>query len=281
MRFPPPEVIASWPAPNYAHPVNRGPILLIVELITLALMYGWNIRVWNLTLFQTIQGRQVSIAGQTLFTDIFFANCSIPNSPASEYWNLFAEPRTCEAEGLPLMRQTCVTVLNDLLVYILPMPTRYQLNLPRWNRVDLMVVFDLGSIINLHTSPFDTIWTHHVVYNAYDVTLEGFYLWIWTAVEVNLGVICGCIPALRPLCFHWDGQTSAYSSGTIVTIGSARQRGANRPIYDKWNTQMISPELKTRPSHRSPYYSQRGCPISCSDGNNYIINPIMAIPVRP
>lgn len=80
-------------------------------------------------------------------TDIFFANCSIPNSPASEYWNLFAEPRTCEAEGLPLMGQTCVTVLNDLLVYILPMPTRYQLNLPRWNRVDLMVVFDLGSIV--------------------------------------------------------------------------------------------------------------------------------------
>jgi hypothetical protein len=80
-------------------------------------------------------------------SDIFFANCSIPSSPASEYWNLFAESRTCEAEGPPLMGQTCVTVLNDLLVYILPMPTQYQLNLPRWNRVDLMVVFGLRSIV--------------------------------------------------------------------------------------------------------------------------------------
>ena len=35
MRFPPPEVIASWPIPNYAHPVNRGLILLIVEFIIL------------------------------------------------------------------------------------------------------------------------------------------------------------------------------------------------------------------------------------------------------
>ena len=34
---------------------------------------------------------------------------------------------------------------------------------------------------------------------TYDITWEGFNLWIWAAVEVNLGVICGCVPVLRPL----------------------------------------------------------------------------------
>lgn len=37
MRFPPPEVIASWPKPNYKDPENRGPALLIVELTALPL----------------------------------------------------------------------------------------------------------------------------------------------------------------------------------------------------------------------------------------------------
>lgn len=32
MRNPPPEVVASWPPPNYVNPVHRGPTLLIVEV---------------------------------------------------------------------------------------------------------------------------------------------------------------------------------------------------------------------------------------------------------
>ena len=30
---PPPEVIASWPKPNYAHPETRGPTVIIVEAV--------------------------------------------------------------------------------------------------------------------------------------------------------------------------------------------------------------------------------------------------------
>lgn len=42
-------------------------------------------------------------------------------------------------------------------------------------------------------------WVVSVTLYTYDVTWEGFQLWIWTAVEVNLGVVCGCAPMLRPL----------------------------------------------------------------------------------
>lgn len=35
MRLPPPEVLATWPKPNYVNPQTRGPALMIVELITL------------------------------------------------------------------------------------------------------------------------------------------------------------------------------------------------------------------------------------------------------
>lgn len=37
MRIPPIEVIAAWPRPNYKSPVNRGPGLLIIELVFLNL----------------------------------------------------------------------------------------------------------------------------------------------------------------------------------------------------------------------------------------------------
>jgi len=37
MRHPPPEVVASWPTPNYVDPETRGPALIIVELIAVSI----------------------------------------------------------------------------------------------------------------------------------------------------------------------------------------------------------------------------------------------------
>ncbi len=37
MRSPPPEVLASWPKPNYVNPETRGPALIIIELTALSI----------------------------------------------------------------------------------------------------------------------------------------------------------------------------------------------------------------------------------------------------
>ena len=37
MRSPPPEILKTWPKPNYVDPVTRGPGLMIVELTLLPL----------------------------------------------------------------------------------------------------------------------------------------------------------------------------------------------------------------------------------------------------
>ena len=38
MRIPPINVILSWPTPNYVDPINRGPALLIVNIIFVTLV---------------------------------------------------------------------------------------------------------------------------------------------------------------------------------------------------------------------------------------------------
>lgn len=38
MRIPPINVILQWPTPNYIDPVNRGPALLIVNIIFVTLV---------------------------------------------------------------------------------------------------------------------------------------------------------------------------------------------------------------------------------------------------
>lgn len=51
MRNPPPEVVATWPKPNYVTPERRGPGLLITQVILLTITTGFLLmriyaRVW-------------------------------------------------------------------------------------------------------------------------------------------------------------------------------------------------------------------------------------------
>lgn len=131
--------------------------------------------------------------------------------------------RDCIPEAPPLMGQCTVTVLTDFIVYILPMWTLWKLQLPTTQRISLMVLFGFGGIVVV-AGCLRTYWVHYVELETYDITWEGFYLWVWAAVEVNLGVICGCAPVLKPLLFQSrsrKGTKYQAKSNTLNTIGSS------------------------------------------------------------
>jgi hypothetical protein len=134
-------------------------------------------------------------------------------SPISSYWNLLKVDRDCIPEGPPLITQTIFNVVTDFIIYVLPMPILFQLTLPSPQRIGLMVLFGVGGVIVVAGS-FRAYWVHAVLYDTYDVTWEGFNLWIWTAVETNVGVICGCIPSLKPLLFRTRSQMGSRIYGS-------------------------------------------------------------------
>jgi hypothetical protein len=78
-----------------------------------------------------------------------------------------------------------------------------------------------------------------VVNDSQDGTWSGYYLWTWEAVEIDLGIVCACVPALKPLLLRWFpklmhsvfGQTSSNPSrkglsaggnGTFIPMNSTR-----------------------------------------------------------
>jgi hypothetical protein len=236
-------------------------------------IYGWDIHVWDLRPDQIVAGRQVSIAGQTLFLfasglakssilasylriaplgswfrlgtkctlvvvvaaiPVFFIVLWTQCIPITSYWNLFAPERDCEAEMPPLMGQTLSTVLTDFMVFILPLPTLYALRLPAAQRIVLLVLFSFGVVVVL-ASAMRTYYVWHVVVQTWDVTWEGFPLWIWTAVEVNLGVIAGCVPSLKPLVYPSSntgssGGSSYVRNGKVHTFELGSMSNCSQPF---------------------------------------------------
>jgi hypothetical protein len=102
----------------------------------------------------------------------------------------------------------------------------------------LIVVFSLGLVV-VFAASMRAYYTHYVTDETYDVTWQGFHLWIWTAVEANLGVICGSVPALRPLfrnmfrskssSYYNKTNSHAYPPGTapgVVTVVTSPKKNS-------------------------------------------------------
>lgn len=97
------------------------------------------------------------------------------------------------------------------MIYALPIPTLLSLSLPWSQRIGLIVLFAVGGVIVVAGS-FRAYWIHYTLFKTYDATWEGYQIWVWTAVETNVGVICGCIPALKPLLFPSRARQQAANS---------------------------------------------------------------------
>ncbi|KAK1832517.1 hypothetical protein QBC39DRAFT_223072, partial [Podospora conica] len=202
-------------------------------------LFGWSLHIWDVPPSLLPPSRQVSLAAQALFVlatslaklsillsylrfaprrsafrratyavagllatvntgflVFLFAQCA----PLSSYWRIEhpgARGR-CVPEGPPLVAQAVVTVLFDAAVWVLPLRTLVRTRLPAGQRAAVMGLFGAGAFVVV-AAAVRTYWVWWVVEGTWDVTWEGFELWIWTAVEVHLGVICGCVPVLKSL----------------------------------------------------------------------------------
>ncbi|KAL8381965.1 hypothetical protein RB595_005971 [Gaeumannomyces hyphopodioides] len=222
--------------------------------ILMAKQYGWERHVWDLTPDQIANGRKVSMAGQSLFfLATCFAKLSILLSyariapehslfrrftwgsmalvvaiaavslfalwfqcrPISTYWDLSEPTPVCLSEGRLMFSLAVANVATDLLLAVLPMPTLARLNLPLRQRIATIALFSLGLVV-ISAGVARAYWIYDVVVlDVADFTWQSYNVWIWTALECNLAVICGSIPVLRPLFFFIISGGKSDTSGGI------------------------------------------------------------------
>ena len=148
-------------------------------------------------------------------------------SPLSSYWNLALSSRDCFNEAPLVMAFSTITATLDFFAWVLPLPTFFNTRLPLAQRLALVTLFGFG-LIAVIASCVRIYWAHYILQETYDVTWYGFQLWMWMAVEVQLGLICGCVPWLKSLFKLWKpGQTVTGASGPTHPDGQ-RAAGSMR-----------------------------------------------------
>ncbi len=104
-----------------------------------------------------------------------------------------------------------VNIITDLAILFLPMPILTSMRLPRNEKIILIITFSFGAFVAV----VDVVRIAYLqsaalarLQNTSGLTAskaEGDYSWIaslsfmWSAVEVHVGMICACVPGVKPL----------------------------------------------------------------------------------
>jgi len=107
-----------------------------------------------------------------------------------------------------------VNIITDIAILLLPMPILTGMRLPRKQKIILVVTFSFGIFVavvdviriaylqqasrnRLSLAGNGTGQTRVVEDN--DFSWYASLSFMWSAVEVNLGIVCACVPSLKPL----------------------------------------------------------------------------------
>lgn len=108
-----------------------------------------------------------------------------------------------------------VNIITDLIILLLPMPVLKGMHLPRKQKIILFITFGFGIFVAV----VDVVRISYLQEAAVtrlkelggitgessrnqqesDFSWYASYTFMWSAVEVNVGIMCACVPALKPL----------------------------------------------------------------------------------
>ncbi|KAH6964647.1 hypothetical protein DER45DRAFT_602170 [Fusarium avenaceum] len=126
--------------------------------------------------------------------------------PIASFWDVTIKG-TCILNKSSFYVGAAGNILTDILIMILPIPVLRSLKLGRRQKWILMSVFCLGvftCLISLVRIKFLNIGT--------DITWHNVDSASWSVSELCCGIICACVPTLRPLLSGSDRGSSYHQS---------------------------------------------------------------------
>ncbi|KAH7350484.1 hypothetical protein BKA66DRAFT_516356 [Pyrenochaeta sp. MPI-SDFR-AT-0127] len=157
----------------------------------------------------------------TVFSSIFAC------VPIHAFWT--REAARCINQFAMWFTNAAINILTDFAIIILPIPVIRSLNLGRRQKTALIAIFAVGGFVCIVS--ILRLQSLVAISNSLDPTYDNPPAATWSSVETNVGIICSCLPLLRPLVNRWlpggfsSHKRSAHNTPrTYATIGSNHGR---------------------------------------------------------
>ncbi|OBT70798.1 hypothetical protein VF21_10385 [Pseudogymnoascus sp. 05NY08] len=134
--------------------------------------------------------------------------------PVSRTFNTGDNPAVCISIITLYLTSAPITIVTDIIILVLPIPILTGMHMPGRQKNILVFTFALGifvmivdviriyflqraleHVLSMNGSPALSVGLEDEKDFAYIVS----YSLMWSAVEVNVGIVCACIPTLKPV----------------------------------------------------------------------------------
>ncbi|KAK5095546.1 hypothetical protein LTR70_003469 [Exophiala xenobiotica] len=139
-------------------------------------------------------------------------------------------------------------IITDIIVVAIPISVLKSLQIPKRQKYGLVGVFALGGLLH----------SLYVIANSKDVTWDNVGAATWSAVELNTGIICACLPTLKPAISSFAPRLLGSSNGTNR---SSWYRPHSRPPpagYREFSSDLSSNRRKQAPTYRAEIVANAG-----------------------
>ncbi|KAH8661044.1 hypothetical protein BGZ61DRAFT_464570 [Ilyonectria robusta] len=161
----------------------------------------------------------VFISGYTI--GIFFA-LIFACDPIAMSYDVTVQEGTCINRPSLYIATAAVNIISDVFLFCLPLPIVVKLQIPRRQKLGLLLIFLLGSITIVTSIIRVSILPQMLT--SLDQTWVISWASVWIIVEANLLIVCAALPTLRKFLKHVAPKLigeSAYARGTKPTGDSA------------------------------------------------------------
>ncbi|OQE26018.1 hypothetical protein PENFLA_c007G09300 [Penicillium flavigenum] len=118
-------------------------------------------------------------------------------------------------------------IATDIAILVIPIPALMAVDLPRKQKIALMIMFAMGGFVCI-TSIVRLVSLKKIAESS-DPTYDNVGAASWSAIECNTGIICACLPTLKPL-------VARIFPGMVSTFNASRPtRGDTTRRNSDWN----------------------------------------------
>ncbi|KAI9716645.1 MAG: hypothetical protein M1812_005183 [Candelaria pacifica] len=147
--------------------------------------------------------------------------------PMAKIWDITIKGGQCVNRNGLAISGSALNMFTDLCMIALPIPIVWHLQLPIGQRISVIVMFCIAGL-SCVACVVRLVYTVGLLGNL-DLTYGEFTSILWTVIELWTGLICGCLPALRPFLHYFPSLPSRLSLSSLIHSREKRshQSGSN------------------------------------------------------
>ncbi|KAH8646489.1 hypothetical protein BGZ60DRAFT_553806 [Tricladium varicosporioides] len=130
-----------------------------------------------------------------------------------------------------------LNIVTDVGIFLVPLPAVIRLQMPMRQKLSLVGIFAIGFLVCLIS--ILRIRTLKVAADTKDPTWDNEAAATWSILELNIGIICGCLVCLKPLVAKFipqfsstlksrSGWSHGYPAGSVAHMEASKQTSIAR-----------------------------------------------------